>query len=210
MFAFAQWVWGTVTSGIQTVPREMTYHPGIKQIVYSPVEEMLSLRAAKLGSLQSTPLKPGNSISIKVSGACEVVLYFTMPAKETSFAVAVGAGSFFININPPSGTGPTFSPVGFNTSKIAQRENGETAAGYADRVPLLAEDQSIAMRIYLDGSVAECYWMDGRVAMTVPTTVASSATISASANVQLLNATSYTIDDIHTTVDALMMQHHAM
>ena len=28
------WVWGTVPSGIQTVPRELTYHPGLKRVVY--------------------------------------------------------------------------------------------------------------------------------------------------------------------------------
>jgi hypothetical protein len=39
------WIWGTIPSGIQAIPRTMTYHPGIKQIVYSPAEEISALRS---------------------------------------------------------------------------------------------------------------------------------------------------------------------
>ena len=46
----------------------------------------------------------------------------------------------------------------------------------SDNVPLLADDKELMMRIFLDNVVAECYWQDGRVAMTVPSkTVASAA-----------------------------------
>ena len=67
-----RWVWGTVKSGIQTIPRDMTYHPGkflanqvvaiaavtslalatcspgLKRVVYAPVKEMATLHTATL------------------------------------------------------------------------------------------------------------------------------------------------------------------
>ena len=35
----------------------------------------------------------------------------------------------------------------------------------APQVPLLADDGAILLDVYSDGSVAELYWMNGRVAM---------------------------------------------
>merc|ERR1712096_354844 len=47
------WLWATLPDGFQTVPRHMTYHPGIKQIVYSPVQEMLELRTGSVQKISS-------------------------------------------------------------------------------------------------------------------------------------------------------------
>merc|ERR1711865_285657 len=56
------WIWGTVPSGIQAIPREMTYHAGLKQIVYSPVEEMIQLRTGQSAKLETMALKPAVAV----------------------------------------------------------------------------------------------------------------------------------------------------
>merc|ERR1712159_348367 len=37
------WVWGTVHGGIQTVPREMHYHPQLQRVLFTPAREMVRL-----------------------------------------------------------------------------------------------------------------------------------------------------------------------
>ena len=75
---------------------------------------------------------------------------------------------------------------------------------FSDSVPLLADDKELTIRIFLDNVVAECYWQDGRVAMTVPIAPASSLGLSSNASVSLLNGTSYGMTEIMTTKEAVL------
>ena len=61
------------------------------------------------------------------------------------------------------------------------------------------------MRVLLDGTVAEAYWQGGRVAMTVPTSAVESVAISSSGTpAKLLGANSYSMGDVHTTVQDVL------
>ena len=71
-------------------------------------------------------------------------------------------------------------------------------------LPLLADDGHLSLRVFLDNVVAECYWQGGRVAMTVPAKPATTASISATAAVQLLNATAFRMAEIMTTKEAVL------
>jgi hypothetical protein len=193
------WIWGTIPSGIQAIPRSMTYHPGIRQIVYAPCDEITALRTGQLSALAQTTLTAGESASMEVSGACDIEVFFQVPTTTTTLSIAVGGGSFFITVQPPSGAGPTMAAVGFKTVGA-----GGPEGGFADTVPLLADDTHIAMRVFLDNVVAECYWQGGRVAMTVPSKPVTSASLSATGQVVLLNATAYGMGEIMTTKDEVL------
>ena len=124
------WIWGTIPSGIQAIPRTMTYHPGIKQIVYSPAEEISALRSSgpPLAKLSATAVKAGGAaISMKASGAADIVLTFATPSKATTISVGIGGGAFYLNFVPPSASGPTMSAVGFKGDGSAEAE-GKAAA----------------------------------------------------------------------------------
>ena len=73
------WIWGTVPSGIQAIPRTMTYHPGIKQIVYSPAEEISMLRDRQISTLTAASLKPLTALPIRASAASDIELFFAVP-----------------------------------------------------------------------------------------------------------------------------------
>ena len=64
------------------------------------------------------------------------------------------------------------------------------------------------MRIFLDGSVAECYWQGGRVAMTVPIrghgAIDSIGFVTDKGEVELTGAVSYGMSDIHTTTEEVL------
>ena len=56
------WGWATVPpASTQTLPREVTWHPELQQLVFSPVEEQSSLRENVIGSLNQHRLIPNNT-----------------------------------------------------------------------------------------------------------------------------------------------------
>lgn len=76
---------------------------------------------------------------------------------------------------------------------------------YADQLPLLPDDTHLSLRIFLDGTVAEAYWQGGRVAMTIPSSAVDSVSISTDAGAaQLINATSWSMGSVYTTVEDVL------
>jgi sucrose-6-phosphate hydrolase SacC (GH32 family) len=193
------WVWGTVPSGIQTVPRELTYHPGLKRIVWNPTAEVAALRSATpIAKLPATPIPAGGTpVSLKAAKASDIELYFEVPKQAATLAVQIGSsGSCFIDFVPGANQ---MAKCGFNATK--GHKGGE------DAVPLLGDETYLSMRVLIDGSVGECYWQEGRVAMTVELTAEDQETVlisSSGADGALLNGTSWQMNDVHTTVDDVL------
>ena len=141
----------------------MTWHPELQQLVHSPVEEQDGLRAAKIGSLPSTPLKPNATTPLglpaKAGNQSEVRVSFARPAGAVRLSVNVmvdssrkAAGTeFFIEYVPAK---PTVS-VG--------------SGGTTDVLQLLPDDKTIELILYVDNTFTEAFWQGGRVAMTVVT-----------------------------------------
>jgi len=69
---------------------------------------------------------------------------------------------------------------------------------HRDTLKLLSTDATLAVRIYVDNTFAEAYWMDGRVAMTVKTgsTVEAGISVSSSTAVTLTGATVWRVGSI--------------
>ena len=197
------WVWGTVPSGIQTVPRELTYHPGLMRVVWNPVEEMIALRTSALGNLGASTLPA----KLTVSNASDITLFFATPTERTALTADVGSGVFFMNFVP----GPGNVTCGYNVSKRIPGTHGKIQ-GFTDEAPMLGDESYVTMRIFLDGTIGEVYFQEGRVAMTVPLggTVSPSGkasgvmTIGGGNAAKLINATSFAVGDIHTTVEDVL------
>lgn len=189
------WVWGTIPSGIQTVPRHMTYHPGIKQIVYTPVEEMMALHTSTLDAKNNTPVDE-NPVMIKSGDAADIELTFKTPVQNTTISVQLGGGAVYFDyvVAPPEASAsmtPWKCNVGF--------------AGFGDTVPLLSDDDTISIRIFLDNNVGEVYFMEGRVALTFPTTTVDSVNVTAKGSaITMVSATSFAMGDIHTTPESVL------
>lgn len=188
------WFWGTVPSGIQTIPREMTYHPGLKQIVHAPAAEMMELRTGTIADLGSASLKPGKPLKLAAANAANLEVVFAMPKQNTTLSIAIGGGSVVLNYVPPTGDGKYAAQVGFGK--------------FTDTLPLLPEDKQLSLSIFLDGTVGEAYWQGGRVAMTFAITPTKrhghSANITSSAAADLASATSYAMGSIYTSTEVVL------
>lgn len=106
------WGWATVPSGTQSMARVLTYHPQLKQLVYSPAPEYDQLHGACLTDVTtSTPLVPFKPSSLgdwpqdagKVS---DITVTFKRPTRAASFGVSVLSGSLtvFVDYVPESNT----------------------------------------------------------------------------------------------------------
>merc|ERR1712039_1058462 len=71
-----------------------------------------------------------------------------------------------------------------------------------DTLKLSPNDKTIEMRLFVDNTFTEAYWMGGRVAMTIVTPATEEADVVVSVNkdsVSLASATVYKVDSIWVT-----------
>ena len=121
-----------------------------------------------------------------------------VPKEAATLQVQLGtSGSCFLDFVPGAQT----AKCGFNSTSPGGH-NGKVSQ---DEVPLLGDETYLFMRVLIDGSVAECYWQEGRVAMTVELGAgqgqeSSVSIMSSGADGAIMNATSWEMMDIHTTV----------
>jgi hypothetical protein len=65
------WGWATVAGGAQSLARTVTYHPILKQLVFSPVTELEKLRdSTPIGSVHAVVLQPQVAHSLGRSQTC--------------------------------------------------------------------------------------------------------------------------------------------
>jgi len=89
------WGWAQINHGAQTMPREVTWHPELQQLVFSPLEEQAKLRRSpSLASLSNVSLSAGAQQSLGdwspgVGSQSEVSATFAVPAKATTFGIGM-------------------------------------------------------------------------------------------------------------------------
>ena len=208
---FCRWVWGTLASGIQTVPRDMTYHPGIKRIVYAPVAEMRKLRTGLIDSASGRGIGPGQPLILKASTTCDIELAFAMPTKDSSIVVTLTESSTAtINFTAPTGYPSRLGAGGaIRDPWMVSVGWAQSGAAYHDKLPMLPDDPSLTLRLFLDRHVAEAFFMGGRVVLTSDLLYLKpgSVTVSATSRVTLNAAVVHSMGDIHTSVDEVLAAH---
>jgi len=102
---------------------------------------------------------------------------------------------FFVDYVPPAD--------GETVTKVAVGEvNGKT-----DTLKLLGSDEDINMRVFVDQTFSEVYWMGGRVAMTVTTQPSNVADVTVGADkagVTLASATAWQVGSIWVTPEEVL------
>jgi hypothetical protein len=129
---------------------------------YGPVAEMAQLRTKTLDAVSGKALGNAQGVTIKAASAADIVITVAIPKAAATISVAIGGGSVVFEYTPATdealaSASPWLCGVGF---KAAQ--GGKMVS--SDQVPLLADDTELTMRVFLDGSVAEAYWMGVRAA----------------------------------------------
>ena len=313
------WGWATVPpASTQTLPREVTWHPELQQLVYSPLKEQDALRGASLADIGATALSAGQVVAIHPTGSAgnqsEVEVIFKRPSAAVRLGVVVMGGAdpassgtlFYVDYTPPGdavsasnphtvtvGSEPMVAPtpapapgppgpapvtpykrlmvntdlrgedfsVGCanNTCKQAAGATpyaacqkacddndkcdswtlvvnvkcclkhgypairasaglfsgvkdpskapvgpptpGPSGGGKTDTLKLSPSDTTLTIRVYVDNTFSEAYWMGGRVAMTIntPGTAQSSMAVVASAAANLVSAKAFAVHPIWIT-----------
>jgi sucrose-6-phosphate hydrolase SacC (GH32 family) len=183
------WVWGQIPSGIQAMPRELTYHPGLKQIIYTPVEEMQELRTGMIAHLVDMAIDRGQQVTVQAAMASEVLLEFAMPSLNTSITVAANGGKVCLDV-VQSADGTPSVKVGWNEAN--------------EPLQLLPDDKTLTVSIFLDGSAGEVFFQGGRVVATVGIQATDTLDVVASGSVQLLRAVSYGMASVYTSAEEVL------
>ena len=226
------WVWGTVHGGIQTVPREMHWHPQLGRVVFTPAREMIRLRKTPtLARLTAAELDTTPPLRLNASSSSEISIHFGLPSKgdmQISISLLGGAGTVFVNLTRSAG-GNGSAVCGFRSPYVCGGHDcplpcvGMTPC-YTDSFALLPTDLDLEVRMFLDGNtgaggaqyaVAEAYFQGGRVAMTMPLNASCAvaadvpcawdASISARGeNAMVLNATSHQLGSIWVSEEQVL------
>ena len=203
----------------QSLPRTVTWDDRLRQLVFSPLEEQRALREAALfPPLSSHVLAPGE---VKVLGSweqtsagntSEVEVSFLLPAHAARFGISVmGSGGatgtfFFVDFQPPLPTADVYT-VGVGAAPLTAAVAG---GGTTDTLRLIAgSDKTIAVRVFVDNTVAEAYWQNGRVAMTIPlapTAESSMAVAAAVGEVLVSKAEAWAVGSIWVTPAEVLLR----
>merc|ERR1711920_830895 len=116
--------------------------------------------------------------------------------------------------NPPSPTPPSPSPLGpvgveFFVEYVPPSDNGVSkvtvgSGKVTDTLKLSPNDKTIDMRLYVDNTFTEAYFMNGRVAMTIDTPATEEADVTVGADtdgITVQSATVWKVNPIWVTLD---------
>ena len=159
------WGWATVPpASTQTLPRQVTWHPELQQLIFSPIEEQAELRGDVIGSLKdeslsadaptplNLPASAGNQSEIQISfKRPETAVRITVSVMVDAIKAAAGGGQFFVDYVPSVPNVTVGSP------------------GVVEQLKLLPTDKTLNLTLYVDNTFTEAYWMGGRVAHTAVT-----------------------------------------
>ena len=105
------WGWVEFGQGVLSLPREVTYHPQLQQLVFTPVPELAKLRLEPLAGSpvrKATPLSANESVLLGCADTVEVKAVFSRPAHAARLGVYIGADRsrrsgywYFVDYRPP-------------------------------------------------------------------------------------------------------------
>jgi sucrose-6-phosphate hydrolase SacC (GH32 family) len=212
------WGWARVPpSSTQTLPREVTWHPELQQLVFSPLAEQAALRASPpLFSQSSVAIPAGlkTPLQLKLPAGTglqsEVYASFPIPTAATTFGILLfGKYEAFVSFAPAingigngvSGSWQVQVGVGTAPSEINSSNSTTDRGAPGPMLNLLPSDKQIDIRVYYDQTFAEVFFMNGRVAITK--TLAGSAAadhaVFSSAAITANNVSAWSVNSIWTT-----------
>lgn len=184
------WGWARTPQGAQTMPREMNYHPQLKQLVYSPLEETAALRVLPpLAEVHGVWVNGSASYSLggfgSRAGSSELRVFVKRPTTAAAISISIGGVYASITCSAPAATP---GGIGSNAS----------VTGCHGCLQLLPTDSMLELRLFVDQTLAESYYQGGRVAYTSSVTsidLKAQAQVSSNTSVWVINATAWEMQD---------------
>ena len=176
------WGWAVVDSGVQAIPRVITWHAELRQLIISPPSELTTLREpAPIATLNSTDIPPNHTLSLSdgwrvgLGNVSELLVRFALPVQRASFGVSVlgdvarsgkegGGVELSIDFIPPPTANQSFSiavrsaPTGNGPalndprSVPSQRLRWPPARFPQDELTLLPSDIELTVRVFVDAA----------------------------------------------------------
>lgn len=199
--AYGEWNTGNPwDSSAHTLPREMTWHAELQQLVFSPLPEQTQLRGDVLGQLKMQELPSKQSVSLGLpahtGNQSELLVTFARPSHPVTLRVQVGDPKTQVEFT-----------VAYEPGK-ASVEVGCPSLRLQDTLRLSPSDQTITVRVFVDNVMAEVYWQNGRVVMTLPllfsTGGCSMAVQADQPGVTLKSATAWEVKSVWVSVDQVL------
>lgn len=139
------WGWLLVGNAVQSLPREVTYHPGLGRLLFTPLPELSALRQDVLFSAPSVAVPAGGAIYLSggpaaaggrwVGNQTELAVSFELPAAPAAFGVrfmmsAAGAGGMEVRV--------AFDPAAFSATVSVLNHDDPAPSYYMPGVDMLA------------------------------------------------------------------------
>jgi len=178
------WGWATIPSGLQTLPREITWNPELQQLVFSPLEEQDQLRGDVLFTRSNFELNSELDLGLKgdAGAQAEVDLVFEIPDGQAEFGLMAGEATFTVAYDP--------------TTKEALF--GGTP------VKLAASDKTISLRVYLDHIIAEAFVQGGRVTQTTALRNGGPITLLSKGSIKVVSANVWSVKPIWVSEEEVL------
>jgi hypothetical protein len=141
------WGWAQIPNGAQALPRHVTWHPELEQLVFSPLAEQAALRVSppllakqQLAVMAGGVVTPLGEFGAKAAQA-EVFAVFQTPKVAAVFGVAISANwEAYVAFTPPSaGAGASGASwtvqAGLRSPIKAGGGNGSGVVGLARYMP---------------------------------------------------------------------------
>lgn len=162
------WGWAR-PQDLFTLPREVTFNAAARQLELAPAPELRKLRGAPLRTLSGVAMNGTAPLNLtlppRAGSQSEVRVVFELPSVAAHMGVSVMEGryEFFVEYKPPAqGSTAAFYEVGVHASG--------PGVGGGDTLRILASEKTLALDVFVDNTISEAYWQNGRVAMTEFTT----------------------------------------
>eukprot|EP01013_Petalomonas_cantuscygni_P000695 TRINITY_DN10701_c0_g1_i1.p1 TRINITY_DN10701_c0_g1~~TRINITY_DN10701_c0_g1_i1.p1 ORF type:complete len:551 (-),score=59.77 TRINITY_DN10701_c0_g1_i1:481-2133(-) len=171
------WAWGRTSGGVQTLPRDTTWHPLLQRLVFAPVLEQDRLRDRLVFAADNE--LPASGALVRVGGVDDA----TADA-DISVPLPLAGGrmhvTFVIALNA-SNAGHVASLMASLTVDVEGVVGGDLAVRgtvvtgsttpvvYHDVLRMLPTDTAVTARILVDTGLTEVYLCGGRVALSLPT-----------------------------------------
>ena len=179
-----------VNGDVQTLAREIAYHPTLRQLLFSPLADQAALRQVVLGSEQHKVVTQEASLKLgpwPAGNQSDIQISVKIPNEAATLYISLQADvrvKFYVNFQP-------FSPSSENARNAENAENDyhvvevgmlsdDPYPSYKDTLRLLNDESLLELRLLLDHTVTEAYWQGGRVAMTVSSPLTNSTSIALS------------------------------